>query len=519
MTESNHSFFSGRRQLFATLLFLALVTLAVYSVSFFNGFVVDDEVIIVNNPQTLSLKNIPQVLLAPDLIKPYYRPLNRSTYLLDYRVAGMNPAWYHGVNIIIHLGNVLLLYLVASRLLPGRWGGLAAALLFAVHPVNSEAVNFISARNTLLALFFSLASLLVWMNSREKRMAIPIGSALLFFCGLLCKETALMMIAVFFLAAFFPLQQGEERLGWKGRLLYLSPFVLMTVVYFVMRACSLQGIVGTPVPAEGLLSRMLSNYRIIPQYMELLLFPADLTLFHRISPGGIFSPPWYLPAIIGLMAILWFVVKSRNRVGLFGFAWLFINYVPISSIVPIPSDQITERYLYMPAVGFFLGAGALFSWLGSKEKHRPLIWAGAGVIAVLLTCVTVERNLEWKNNLTLFASGVRNDPFSTAAHYNLGTALLEKGDLEAARREWEKTLSLDPAYADALTQLGTMLAVHGDLAAAERLYLAALAAPLGAADPDKSMAHYNLGKLYEKRGMPAQALGHYRRFVETVPLT
>ena len=108
----------------------------------------------------MSLRNVPEVLLAPDLIKPYYRPLNRATYLFDYRVAGMNPAWYHGVNILIHLGNVILLYLLSIRLLRNWYAALVAALLFAVHPVNSEAVNFISARNTLLALFFSLASLL-----------------------------------------------------------------------------------------------------------------------------------------------------------------------------------------------------------------------------------------------------------------------------------------------------------------------------------------------------------------------
>src|SRR5512137_2457771 len=198
---------SSHRELWIPLLILTFVTLAVYSVTFFNGFVMDDEVIIVNNPQTLSLTNVPGVLLAPDLIKPYYRPLNRATYLFDFQVAGMNPAWYHGINIFIHLGNVILLYLVAMRFLRNNYGALAAALLFAVHPVNSEAVNFISARNTLLALFFSLASLLAWLNSREKRAAIPLGSAFLFLCGLLCKETAFMMIAVFFLAAFVPLQE------------------------------------------------------------------------------------------------------------------------------------------------------------------------------------------------------------------------------------------------------------------------------------------------------------------------
>jgi protein O-mannosyl-transferase len=512
-------FISSRRELWIPLLILTFVTLAVYSVTFFNGFVMDDEVIIVNNPQTLSLANVPEVLLAPDLIKPYYRPLNRASYLFDFQVAGMNPAWYHGINIFIHLGNVILLYLVAMRFLRNSYGALAAALLFAVHPVNSEAVNFISARNTLLALFFSLASLLVWMNSREKRAVIPVGSPFLFFCGLLCKETAFMMIAVFFLAAFIPLQEGEERLSWKGRALELLPYLVMTAIYFSMRAYSLQGIVGTPVPAEGLLSRLVINYRIIPQYMGLLLFPADLTLFHKVPPGGLFSPPWYLPAMIGFLAILWIVVKSRSRAAIFGLAWLVINYVPISNIVPIPSEQLQERYLYMPAVGFFLWTGALFTWIYDNGRFRRALWAGAVVAVAALAVVAVQRNLDWRNNLSLFSSGVRNDPDSPAAHYNLGTAYMETGQLEKARRQWEMTLSIDPQYADALTQMGTFAAVRGDLRLAERYYLSALQAPPGETDPDKSMAHFNLGKIYEKWHQPQEALLHYSRFLETVPIT
>ncbi len=328
-----------------------------------------------------------------------------------------------------------------------------------------------------------------------------------------------MLIAVFFLAAFVPLQDDEKRLTWKGRALHLLPFLVVTGIYFAMRSYSLQGIVGTPVPAEGLFSRLALNYRIIPQYMGLLLFPADLTLFHKVQPGEILSPPWYLPAMIGLLAAVCFAVKSRSRAAIFGLVWLAVNYVPISNIVPIPSEQLQERYLYMPAAGFFLCAGALFTWINDNERSRRTLWVCAAFIVGLLAVVSVQRNLDWRNNLSLFSSGVRNDPDSPAAHYNLGTAYMETGQLEKARREWDVTLKLDPQYADALTQMGTFAAVSGDLQLAERYYLSALRAPEGETDPDKSMAHFNLGKIYEKWNRPQLALSHYRRFLETVPIT
>jgi hypothetical protein len=403
MTTADDTHHNPHSRLWQALLFLAAATLLVYAVSFFNGFVLDDEIIIVNNPQTLSLRNVPDVLLAPDLIKPYYRPLNRATYLFDFQLAGMNPAWYHGVNIIIHLGNVLLLYLVCRRFLPDRTAALITALLFAVHPLNTEAVNFISARNTLLALFFSLASLLAFMDAREKRLRWPLLAALLFLCGLLSKETGFMLIAVIALYCLIPLPgQGEDQRPWHEHLFALVPFLFVTLVYFVMRSYSLQGIMGTSVPADPLFSRLAQNYHIIPQYLALMLFPVDLTLFHSVPKGGLFTPPWYFAAWLALLAIVGLIVRSRNRAALFGLAWFIINYAPISNIVPIPSDLITERYLYLPAVGFFITLGAVISWLCSRQGNRRLLWGGVTIIIAACAAVTVQRNLDWKNNLSLF---------------------------------------------------------------------------------------------------------------------
>jgi tetratricopeptide (TPR) repeat protein len=276
--------------------------------------------------------------------------------------------------------------------------------------------------------------------------------------------------------------------------------------------------VGTTLPTDGVFSRLAQNYHVIPQYLGLLLFPVDLTLFHKVPQGGLFNPPWFLPAWLLLLAGVYLTIRSRNRVALFCLSWGAINYAPISNIVPIPSDPITERFLYMPAVGFFIVLGVLFSWIHTTGRSKPALWGITAIVVTACAVLTIQRNLDWKNDLALFSSGARNDPMSPAAHFNLGTAYRENNDLQSASREWEKTLAIDPKYADALTQMGTMAAVQGDLLAAEKYYLAALEAPQGRSDPDKSMAHYNLGKIYEKRQEPQLALQHYRRFLETVPL-
>jgi len=505
------------RSVRSALLLLATATLLVYAVSFANGFVLDDSVIIVKNPDTLHVGNIGKLLFAPDVIKPYYRPLNRASYLLDYQLFGMSPVWYHAVNIIIHLLNVCLLYLVGCRLLSDKRAALIAALLFAVHPANAEAVNFISARNTLLALFFSLASLLAFYRAKERGGRWPILAALLFFCGLLSKETGLMLIAIIGLYALFPsfLPDHEK---FRVRMLSLVPFLVAAAAYLAMRSYSLQGVVGIKVPMAGMLDRLAANYHVIPQYLGLLLFPADLTLFHTIQQGGLFTPFWHFPVFAAFLALILLIVRRRNRAALFGLVWCAVNYLPISNIIPIPSDPITERFLYLPGVGMFIILGVGVERLFAMEKTKRFVWLAASGLALACAVLTVKRNLEWKDEFSLFASGVRNNPASAEAHYNLGTAWQERGNLVAARQEWETALKLDPVNSDALIQVGTCFAMEGNLSLAQQYYNAALNAPPGKVDPGKAMAHYNLGKIFEKQQQPGQARLQYESFLENVPL-
>jgi tetratricopeptide (TPR) repeat protein len=505
---------SQKRTLLSALVIL-LVAGGIYANSLSSGFVLDDELIIAGNPATRHVSGIGDVLFAPDVIKPYYRPLNRASYLIDYRLFGLNPAWFHAVNIIIHALTAVLLYLVASRLLADNYAALFAALLFAVHPANSEAVNFISARNTLLAGCFSLASLLAFLKARGRGVRLPFLSAALFFLGLLSKETAFMLIVVIAVTTLSP-SPWFVGIRLRDRLISLVPYLAAVVVYFAMRFYSLQGIFGTDIASGDLFSRLAMNYHIIPQYIGLLLLPIDLTIFHTATKG-VFGT--HLALWTALFIAVWLVARRRNQAALFGLVWCVVNYAPISNIVPIPSEALTERFLYMPAMGFFIIAGACFERLQSEENLRKAVKPVAILLLLLFAAITFQRNLEWRDDYTLFASGVKNDPASAEARFNLGTALLQdKSDSEAARREWEMALSIDPRHADALIQMGTYAAMKGDLRKAEQFYLSALAAPPGRSDPDKCMAHFNLGKIYEKQQRPQEALQQYELFLNDVSL-
>jgi hypothetical protein len=503
---------SGVRSTRVTMLLLALLTLAVYGNSLINGFVWDDEFIIVNDPAVRNLSEAPALMLSPDVVKPYYRPLNRLSYLLDYSLFGMRPAGFHAINVLFHLLNVLLLYLLGLRLFRSPAPAVLAAALFAVHPVNAEAVNFLSARNTLLSLFFVLSSILVFHQGLTRgSWGRLFFSGLLWFLGLLSKEPAALAIIVLAIMAFV-VPRREEGLP-KLKIAVLFPHMVLAVIYAVLRTLALGGAVGSSGISPGLPGRLVENLVVIPYYLWLVLFPSHLTIEHSLPALTTGSMLWLIPAWVAIIVSVWFLLRTRSVPSLAGLIWLAINFVPISNIIPIPSTPLAERYMYLPALGLWIiAADRGYALYGKVYSNRLLIIAAAAVVA-LLGGVTVVRNKDWKNDIALFGSEVRTDPGSASGHFNLGNSLRDAGDLEGAQKEWLETLRLNPAHSGAMTQLGSLAAVKGDLGEAERWFRSALAA-----DPSNAMARFNLALVFEKTGRPEEAVSQYDLFLRNVPL-
>ncbi len=495
----------------AALLFLALLTLAVYGNSIVNGFVWDDEFIIVNDPAVRDLSGATALMLSPDVVKPYYRPLNRASYLLDYQLFGMRPAGFHAVNVLIHLLNVLLLYLLGLRFFRTAAPAVLAAALFAVHPINAEAVNFLSARNTLLSLFFVLSSVLVFheglMRESWGRLVV---SGMLWFMGLLSKEPAVLAIVV--MAAMVFTLPRREKLP-KMKIAVLLPHLAFAGAYAILRVLAVGGAVGSSGILPGLFGRLAGNLVVIPQYLWLVLFPSTLNIMHSLSAPAIGDMLWLIPAWGVIVIAVWLLLRSGSvpvRIGLF---WFALNYLPISNIIPIPSTPMAERYLYLPAIGLWVIVADRGYALYRKLHNSKMLAAIAAIVLVLLGGVTANRNRDWKDDIALFGSVVRTDPGSSVGHFNLGNSLRDAGDLEGAEREWLEALRLDPANSGAMTQLGSFAAVKGDLVKAEHWFKAALDV-----DPANAMARFNLALVLEKTGRPEEAAAQYDHFLKNVPL-
>ena len=497
----NPRMLEGSARRFLPALLLVAVVVAVHGNAIQNGFVWDDKFIVVDNPDTRDLSRLPDVLLSPDEMKPYYRPLTRASFLVDYRVFGLNPRAYHLVNLVLHAAAVLLLYALGLRLFGARPPALVAALLLAVHPIHSEAVAFVSARNNIFALCFALLALLLFIDAAERRsQARAALSAVALLFAMLAKEPGLMALPVLALWLLVPALPGSKAGPRRWRL--LLPHAAAVALYFGLRTAALGAPVASAGVLPGLWTRLAQNYYVLPRYLLLALFPRDLGPYHEVPAN--YATLWWLPLIWTAIALTVVLVARRpSTAAVLGLLWLAMNLAPIVNIVPIPSTSMAERFFYIPAAGLWLLVADLARRASARIGARA--FAAVGVVAaVALGLRTSRRDRDWRDDVTLFRSAIAAEPASLTAHFNYGNALKDKGAFAEARQQWQAALAIDPQDPGTHAQLGTLAAVGGDYGAAERHYRIALRG-----DGSLSEAHLNLARICERSGRTQEAREHY----------
>jgi len=511
-----------------------LIAFLVYADSLGNGFTLDDHAVIVNNPlfrsgDILSLFSTIDTIGEGQLL-PLYRPVTYLTFLLEWKLHHFNPFLIRLANVTLHALNSLLVYRLSRSITgEGSWLPLVAAFLCAVHPINTEGVDFnAGGRNTILATLFSLSAWLLHRRGVQRDSILPgIGSGLLFLLGLFSKESALM-IAPFIL--WQEIETVRENRGKITRsLIRLIPHLAAAGVYLTLRWVTLAryGIQSSIIPdssstlletlyvVDPLGTRLLHNLYIIPRYLWSILWPASLAPRHVIPEDlNLIALPLFLTWGVIAGGIAWLLTKGRNAVTLFGLSWCFLFWLPTSGLFIIPI-QIAERYLYAPAIGLWVIIGHLVDRTVRRFPARTLtILSVTGLIILLLAAVTVRRNLDWKSNLTLYTRFARQFPDNIHALAGLGVAYYDEntpGSRQIAATIFEQVLRIDPFHPRINRLLGNIRLDEGNLADALQLYDRALESM-----PTDKEAMINRGITLDKLGRTTEALDQYRRFL-TLP--
>ncbi|HWY09291.1 MAG TPA: tetratricopeptide repeat protein [Candidatus Acidoferrales bacterium] len=433
----------------ATLLGLTTV---VYGNTLLNGFALDDYLYIFNNPAVTS----PSVrgLFAATKDFNVFRPVTFATLALNWAAGGAHAWGYHLVNLLLHAAVTLLLYLVLRKLLEivpqGATVAWAAALLFAVHPIHTEAVASIVGRSELLAVGFLLAAWLLHLHDQ------PIPALFCFAVALLAKESAVV---------FVPLAIAGDYARGKLKPLLRYGWIAGVGVLYMAVLWEAQGgrfgekgvnFLDNPLAQLPASLRILNALRVAWKYLALHIYPATLSCDYSYNGILLYSnlrhtlPPAVLAASV-LALWIWAIWTKRKEWVLAGAIYLVGFSVTANILVPT-GTIMGERLAYLPSAGFCLLVALAFIRLG--YSNRKLATAAFAILVAALAMRTVVRNRDWRDNFTLFSAAVRAVPGSARAHAGLGGEYLRRDQLQEARREFQTSLSIYPDFSDVWNSSG-----------------------------------------------------------------
>ena len=470
-------------------------------------FTFDDEVAIVGNE---SIRRLDTALSPPERGEPVAgRPLVNLSFALNYAAGGLDVRGYHAFNVAVHIAGAMLLFALV-RLHLGDAGAFATALLWVVHPLNTEAVTYVSQRTeTLMALFY-LSTLLA--AARGRLVAAVVACA----AGIACKETmATAPLAVMLYDRTFTYGSFGE--AWRARrrfyLALAATWLLLLALIWSGPRWETAGFATGISPWTYLLNQAV----MITEYLRRAVWPRDLVLDYGeplpYAPGDVALRG---AVVVGLLAVTAYLLVKRPRAG-FPAAMFFLVLAPTSSIIPIATEVGAERRMYLPlAAAITLAVGAIAHATGARppgSRRRTVPTAvAAGVIAVVLAAGTVDRNGEYRDGVALWQSTLDRWP-TPRAHRNLATELKRAGRPGEALVHLRQSLS--PAHPEARYALGYELFEQGHHEDA----VAELTRFIGEApaDPNIGTAHALIASALLMQQRYADALPHLREAAQRRP--
>jgi len=519
--------------------------LIAYSNSFQAALVFDNASIIERDPRIrqATAQNIASILTGGyryvNATDGLYRPLTTFSYLLNYAVFGNgpHPAGYHWVNLVVHQINVALVYALAVATLGETAPAGALAAIWGLHPLLTESVTNIVGRADLLAAFGVLAGLLCHVRGASaagrRKLAWWAGVAAAQAVGLFSKESAVVLPAVMLLYDL----TWFDRAAWRARAPAYGALALPFAAFFYLRGQihphMLITFAENPLVRAGFWTARLTAVKVMGKLLWLFVWPARLSADYSFNAVPLFG--WRLwnredaKALVALAVLLSAAILAllpafrRRRAArpmIFLLVFFFVAALPTSNLIILIGSIMAERFLYLPSVGLAGFVVAAIYALGQRlPLRRPatarVAWAALGAVCLAFAARTYARNLDWKDELSLWTSAVDVCPESAKAHYNLGKTLEPlPGRLPDAIAEYRAALRIDPADGEAHNNLGNALArIPGRLPEAIAEYQAALRL-----EPDRAQPHNNLGNILA--GIPGrlpEAIAEYQAALRIEP--
>jgi tetratricopeptide (TPR) repeat protein len=523
-----------KREHFVSLLILALaiLTLATYWQSQHYEFIdYDDQIYITNNylvRSEISLKSIAGTFKEVHTHHGHWHPLTMLSHMLDWQLFGANAGGHHWTNVIIHVFNTTLLFLLFRMMTGAIWRSAFVAALFAIHPINVESVAWIAERKNVLSTFFWLLTMICYARYVKapgwKRYLTVL---ICFVLGLMSKVMLVTLPFVLLLMDYWPLNrtticaQAEQSIPSafvrKERLSVLIlekiPLVIIAMVFIGLALYAAQaGSAFSSLESFSFSNRITNTIVSYVLYIKKLFWPTDLAVFYPRS----IIPFWQaLLAAIVLIAVTLLVCKNFRKYPylVVGWFWYLGTFIPVIGLVQVGDQSMADRYAYVPFIGLFVIIAWLIPQTLSKLRYSKTYTFSISIILIIIFTISAYFQIGlWKNTKTLFEDAIKINPENYTAYNILGSDEAGKGNHEKALRYYEMSLKINPKYARGYSNTGNSFLALGKYWEANDYYEKAIAI-----NDKLDIAHYNLGVLKLLMNRPHDAVAHFNKALAITP--
>jgi tetratricopeptide (TPR) repeat protein len=524
------------------------ISILAYSNTFNAPFHLDDYPNIVNNPiirdlsyylepSRAKVEGLTDSAQYPALINRYVGSLS---FALNYSVHGLKVQGYHVFNVAVHVLNAFLVYLLVlltfetprmencgSKITAVRIA-LFSALLFAVHPVQTQAVTYIVQRFASLAAMFYLLSLVLYVKFRSGDGKGHVIYALFLVSAALGMKTKGIALTLPVVVGLYEFLFFRERM--KDRAMHIVPVFLIMMIIIISRAnlgMIMGPLAGNASDAEMAgnilrLEYLLTELTVVVAYLVLLVLPIkqnllyDYPVYHSFFVPQVVISFLFLAMFFGIGIYMLRLSRTGEvwlRLAAFGIFWFFITLSVESSIIPL--HPIFEHRAYLPSVGIIIAAVSAIVILLERTSSLRLRTVGTAMLVAmvfLFSAASYARNGVWKSETGLWEDVAMKSPERADVHKRLGDAYFKEGRNKKAIKHYQNALRLEPEYADAHSNLGMAYKSEGDMDKAEDHFRLVIILK-----PDIAEAYNNLGSIYEARGLTTKALEYYENALGARP--
>jgi len=411
----------------------------------------DDTENVVNNVQIQHL-NFTHFFTTSNLYM--YSPLTFISYALDYKIDGLHPYFFKLANLILHLINVIFVFVFSNKLLKKKNLSILITLLFAMHPINVDTVSWISTRSNLLCTMFFLLSLILYFIYLEKNNYLYLILSIIACClSLLSKSTAVMLPFVLLGIDYFRKRKMNLKL------------ILEKAPYFIL--CLAVGLLAIYFRTDSGTTQNITNYNLFDRiliicysllaYIIRAVFPFHLSEIYGypVKVNG-FLPLWYYisPIIILLIVFAIYKMKSLKREIIFGI-FFFLATIIITQIAMLEDGFTADRYTYLPFIGIYFIIAVAYDYFSSRfHKIKIILRSVFLILLFFFSILTYQRSLVWMNTLTLFNHAIEQSPDAAFAYNSRGIAKFSGNDFDGALIDYNAAIKFNPSYSGAFYNRG-----------------------------------------------------------------